>query len=142
MAIHASLRDHLTNDITISPVVGNRVYANDLPRNKGQVASQFPCIVMHQISHVSTHSHNGPSGYAEYRMQLNIWAKTFDEAEQLSHLVRAALDGYRGSMPSLGDGQITVESCFLDSEDFDVEDGGDGRDLHLARQDFLIAVLE
>jgi len=142
MGIHSSLRDFLTNDVGISQVVANRVYANDLPRNKGQIDSAFPCIVMHQISHVPSHSQSGPSGYAEYRMQLNLWGKSFDAVEALSHLVRTALDGYRGSMPILGDGQITVESCFFDSEDFDVEESGEGHDLHLARQDFLIAVLE
>lgn len=142
MGIHAALRATLTIDVGVSAVVGDRVYSNASPDNVAHKAVVYPQIVLHQISQVPTHSHGGPSGYSEYRMQLNLWGKSFDDVEQLSHLVRGVLDGYKGPMPPTGTEVATVESSFLETEDFDLDDDGEGKSLHVCRQDYLIAILQ
>jgi hypothetical protein len=89
---------------------------------------------------VPTSSHSGDSGYTDYRFQFNVWAKTEESLESVSAALIAALNCYKGPMPVLGSHQITVESCFLDGEDRGKDDPGDGREIWVARQDYLISV--
>lgn len=142
MTLQSSLRSALTLDVGVSALISERVYASVLPENMVHLDETFPAIVVQQVSRVPSHSHDGPTDYVEHRFQLNIWGKTFDDVAAVAVQVRVLLDGYRGPLPATGSGQTQIESCFLDDEDFDQDDPGDGRSLHLCRQDYLIASLE
>lgn len=140
MSVHQSIRAFLIADVSVGALVGTRVYIAALPENEIHRDESFPALVMHQISRVPTSSHGGDSGYTDYRFQINVWAKTEESLEAVSAAVIAAMNCYRGMMPALGSPQITVESCFLDGEDRDKDDPGDGREIWAARQDYLISV--
>ena len=140
MSVHSAIRAFLTTDVAIAALVGQRVFTTSLPENTIHDEAAFPAIVMHQISRVPTSSHSGDSGYTDYRFQFNIWAKSEEDVEAVSSAVIAALNCYKGPMPAIGDAQITVESAFLDSEDRDKDDPGDGREMWVSRQDYLISV--
>lgn len=142
MGLFTALRSAMTLDPGVSTLVSARVYADQMPDNLVHDPAAYPAIVLHQISRTPTHSHGGVTAYAEYRFQINLWAKDHDGAEELGAAVRALLDGFKGDMPATGTPRATVESAFLDGEDFDVDDGGDGRSLHICRQDYLIAIVE
>lgn len=140
MSVHSAIRAFLTTDVSVAALVGERVYTTALPENTINNDGAFPAIAMHQISRVPTSSHSGDSGYTDYRFQFNIWAKSEDDVEAVAAALTTALNCYRGAMPAIGDAQITVESAFLDSEDRDKDDPGDGREMWVARQDYLISV--
>lgn len=140
MSVHAAIRAYLTTDVGVGGLVAERVFQSALPENQIHNDAAFPAIVLHQISRVPTSSHNGDSGFTDYRFQFNIWAKTEAAAEAVAEAVIAALNCYRGLMPAAGSPQITVESCFLDGEDRDKDEIGDGREMWVVRQDYLISV--
>jgi len=56
-----------------------------------------PAVTYQQISGVRDQTLSGPSGCVECRFQINCWAKSYKEADQLAEAVRGALDGYSGT---------------------------------------------
>lgn len=142
--VDRSLRSALMLSVSVGTLVGNRVYITRSPDNRLPAAAELPAVVLHQMSRVPHYSHDGAIGYTDVRMTVHSWAQTSDAARTLADAIRTEIEGYRGAMPAVGstDLQITVESCFLDDEDEDLDDPGDGRSLHLVRQDFLLSVLE
>lgn len=54
--------------------------------------SSYPSMVLQQISKVNAHHFSGVNDMADYRIQLNIWAKTYGEVVTLSNAVDALLN--------------------------------------------------
>jgi hypothetical protein len=74
----------------VTALVGTRVYPMMLPQGP-----TFPAIVYQRISTVPDMLVDGP-GFAPIRMQLSMWATTFDGARTLADAVVTALHGYHG----------------------------------------------
>jgi hypothetical protein len=74
----------------VAALVGTRVYPMMLPQGPA-----FPAIVYQRISTVPDMLVDGP-GFAPIRMQLSMWATTFDGARTLADAVVTALHGYHG----------------------------------------------
>jgi len=74
----------------VTALVGTRVYPMMLPQGP-----TFPAVVYQRISTVPDMLVDGP-GFAPIRMQLSMWATTFDGARTLADAVVTALHGYHG----------------------------------------------
>lgn len=113
--LRVGLRAYLLADAAISTLVGGtRIYPLRLPQGVIE-----PSVVYQRISGLGDHHMAGASGLARPRMQVSCWAQSADVATQLANLVKARIDGFRGSM-LWGDNSpaeaIVVQGIFFDSE--------------------------
>jgi hypothetical protein len=116
--LHPALFAFLTADSAIAaavPAGGGKyhVYPNKLPQGEKPAKS----IVYQEISQLGDHHNEGPSGLTRSRIQVTGWGKTPADARAIGLLVKARLDGYRGTMGSGGDA-ISIQGIFFqDSRD-------------------------
>lgn len=54
----------------------------------------LPGVVLTLVSDVSGHTHSGPDGLSEARVQVDVYAPTFAAAKRLARALRAGLDGH------------------------------------------------
>ena len=90
MNAEGAIRAAILASAPVAAMVGTRVYPMMLPQ-----APTFPAIVYQRISTVPDMLVDGP-GFAPIRMQLSMWATTFDGARTLADAVVTALHGYHG----------------------------------------------
>jgi hypothetical protein len=90
-AIEEAIYYLLSNDATVSGLVGTRIYPMVVPRN-----AAMPAIAYQQISGVREHTMTGPIGMVKARFQINCWAETYATADAIAEAVRKELDGYSG----------------------------------------------
>lgn len=107
----------LSNDATVSGMVGSRIYAVVMP--------QEPTLPAIQYSRVSTFSrsyaHDGSCKVAKSRFQFNCYAEDALEAKQLSEAVRILFHAYTGTVVGETIFNATVENE-LDLYDQDLTD--------------------
>ena len=92
MSAESSLRAALLAAPAVSALVGTRVYPMLLPQNP-----TLPAIVFQRISAVPDHLLGEQGWRAPCRVQLSLWAATYDAMRTLTIAVEAALRGYSGS---------------------------------------------
>lgn len=126
--LRPALRAFLLADASIVAMVGARVHPVRLPQGQKE-----PSVVYHRISALGDHNMAGPSGLSQVRMQVDCWAASSDTAAELSDLVKARLDGFRGPMP--GSPPVEVQGIFFDNEreDFDA-----GMELYRMSRDYVV----
>jgi hypothetical protein len=128
--IRPALRQFLLEDSTLTIAVGGeRIFPVVLPQ--GVTA---PSVVYKRISGVGDHTIQAPTGLAQVRMQIDAYAQTQSDADELSRLIKERLDGYSGPM-----GNVQVQGVFYDTMRDDYQD-----DVKLFRvsQDFMIVFEE
>lgn len=101
--IRGALYTLLTGTSAVSAIVGTRIYPVVLPQKP-----TLPAITMQRIPGSRVRSTRGPSGLAQSRYQVDCWAATQTAAEELAGVVRAATDGYRGTVSEVRIGGISV----------------------------------
>jgi hypothetical protein len=111
--VEQALRKYLV-DLTAVPVF----YAR-----RPQAIEDMPCIVFEKVSEERMDTTDGASGSATYTYILRIWSMNPDTTLTLAAAIRRSLDGYRGLMWSR-----FVPTAWLESEDDDIQDLGDGSD--------------
>lgn len=87
---------------------GARIYPNVIPQD-----ATLPAIAYQRIDGPRLMAHSGASGLTFARMQYSCTAATYSAAKTLLHQVRAALNGFTGTM---GAGGVTVEHCIVKNE--------------------------
>jgi hypothetical protein len=102
MLLDDALFERLTGGAA-SALVGQRVYPVIAPQNVA-----YPCITWQRISRTEVFSLEGPSGYADARVQIDCWAKTYGEARAVANAVRDDLNGWDNEGQPIAD-------CRLDS---------------------------
>lgn len=132
--LHPALFAFLVADAAIAASVpaGSgkyHIYPNVLPQSV-----QTTSIVYQEVSQLGDHHNEGPSGIARTRLQIAAWAKTPPAARALALLIKARLDGYRGTMGS-GGAAVTVQGVFLQDQR-DLYD--DKVELHGKQADYFI----
>ncbi len=129
-----SLRTYLLTQPSVTALVGNRIYASDLPQNY-----KLPAITYHVISKVDEYSLNGALDLATVRVQLDCYGEGRSDAKATAEAVRLACTGYIGEM-----GADFAQTCHLDTEREETAGPRDssGRYRHLVSQDWIIAVTE
>ena len=90
MNAEGAIRAAILASAPVAAMVGTRVYPMMLPQGP-----TLPAIVYQRISTVPDMLVEGP-GFAPIRMQLSMWATTFDGARTLADAVVTALHGYHG----------------------------------------------
>lgn len=126
--LRPALRTFLLADSAISSAVGGaRIYPGKVPQG-----ILLASIVYTLISDGGDYHNEGASGLARPRYQIDAWAPTLDAATALANLIKARIDGYRGTMGS-GGNAVTVQGVFRDAggrQDFDdvAQMWRDGRD--------------
>lgn len=90
------LIDHLK---ALATACGNRVHLELMPPSR-----EFPCMVLTEISGVSTFDLTGNDGVPQHRVQLDIYGGTGDQAASLARaigkVVRDDLESFHGTMGS------------------------------------------
>ena len=105
MNVKEALVSHLKANVA---TVSDRVFADRLPQQP-----TLPSIVIHRISLIPVHSHDGFSGLSMARFQVSVWADDHSTLEAVIAEVRTCLDGYKGTMGGVGG--VQVGSSLLDN---------------------------
>lgn len=116
MTIDEALGYFFKNTAGISALVSDRVYINRLPQTV-----TLPAITYQRIStpRVLAHDTSGATGTAYPRFQVDAWATTYASAKAITDAVRAALNGYKGTMGS--GGAVTVQGALVQDEIYDID---------------------
>lgn len=121
----------LANTAGVSALVGSRVYGPRFPQG-----ATVPLITTARIStpRVHTHDSSGSAGTAYPRFQIDAWAATEASAKAITDAVRAALNGFRGTITS-GANSISVQGALVEDEapEFDAEVS-----LYRSRSDYIL----
>lgn len=123
----------LSDDATVSGLVGARIYPDVLPQGVLYPALRYQRISTPRAQWRTIDT--GRSDYANPRFQVDAWALTRSQALTLGQAVLAALDGFRGTAASL-----TIQAIGNEDEAGDHEPGigPNGADVYRQRYDFVI----
>ena len=70
----------------LSALVGNKVFALVIPQG-----TKLPCITFQRIGGMPANTLSGHSGLEEIDLQIDVWARDYDEAKAIAKAVRAAM---------------------------------------------------
>ena len=76
----------LREDAGLSALVGNKVFALVIPQG-----TKLPCITFQRIGGMPANTLSGHSGLDEIDLQIDVWARDYDEAKAIAKAVRAAM---------------------------------------------------
>lgn len=76
----------LREDAGLSALVGSKVFALVIPQG-----TKLPCITFQRIGGMPANTLSGHSGLEEIDLQINVWARDYDEAKAIAKAVRAAM---------------------------------------------------
>lgn len=106
MIIEEGLVAYLTAYAGLSSLIGTRISPLRLPENV-----TYPALTYQRISSQRVQSQSGSSKLAFPRFQFDCYAKTYLAAKNVSAQLRAALDGFKGTM-----GDVPVGSSLSQSD--------------------------
>lgn len=104
MAVERAIFTIMSGDATVGGLAGDRIYPNYVPQD-----TAMPAVTYQQISGPRDNTLDGPSGLVNSRFQLNSWAATYAECDELTEAVRKAMSGFSGTVGSLIIQVIQVE---------------------------------
>ena len=76
----------LREDAGLSALLGNKVFALVIPQG-----TKLPCITFQRIGGMPANTLSGHSGLEEIDLQIDVWARDYDEAKAIAKAVRAAM---------------------------------------------------
>ena len=76
----------LREDAGLSALVGNKVFALVIPQG-----TKLPCITFQRIGGRPANTLSGHSGLEEIDLQIDVWARDYDQAKAIAKAVRAAM---------------------------------------------------
>ena len=76
----------LREDAGLSALVGSKVFALVIPQG-----TKLPCITFQRIGGMPANTLSGHSGLEEIDLQIDAWARDYDEAKAIAKAVRAAM---------------------------------------------------
>ena len=76
----------LREDAGLSALVGNKVFALVIPQG-----TKLPCISYQRFGGRPANTLSGASGLEEIDLQIDVWARDYDEAKAIAKAVRAAM---------------------------------------------------
>lgn len=83
-----ALRAFLLSYSAITDLIGTRIYPDILPQDP-----TYPAITYQEISGPRDYTQQGADGVTTYRVQLDLWANTFEEVIPLRDAVEASVSG-------------------------------------------------
>lgn len=134
MSIKVALRQYLLTQVNVISLVGDRVHHNYRPQR-----GELPAVSFFGVSR--THRYNlegtGRDNVPVDRIQIDCYARSADQAEEVADAVRAALDGFRGHMSD-----VFVQACLLEEagrDDYYPDQAGSDRGIHAVSLDAVIS---
>jgi len=114
ITIEEGLTAHLKANAGLTALISTRVYPGFISQT-----STLPCLTYQRIStpRIITHDTSGASGTAHPRFQFDAWAETNTSAKAIIDAVRAALNGYKGTMGTVN--LVTVQASLTDDERYE-----------------------
>jgi len=111
ITIEEGLQAFLAANAGLVALISGRVYHRALPQ--GVV---LPALTWQRIStpRLAAHDTSGSTGTAHPRFQFDAWATTYASAKAITDALRAALNGYKGTMGALN--PVTVQGALVDNE--------------------------
>ena len=76
----------LREDAGLSALVGNKVFALVIPQG-----TKLPCITFQRLGGMPANTLSGASGLEEIDLQIDVWARDYDEAKAIAKAVRFAM---------------------------------------------------
>lgn len=131
----AVLRNALISNPEVQSLIQGRIYPL---RHVGPSPIQFPLIIYRRSGVIRTATLGGPAGVPNVRMELLVYATTYNVARDLADKCRRVLDGYAGSLENTEVRQATLE----DESDDIVDVDGAENSLYTVRQEYDIFWLE
>lgn len=96
----------LNGNLDVNSQVGNRIYPNYMPQS-----ATMPAIVYQIINTNRMYTMTGQVDMPEKRVQLECWAESYSEADQLCDHVRKLLSDYTGTVNNL-----QIDAIFIEDE--------------------------
>lgn len=90
--IETELFTRLKDDVSISALVGTRIYPKVAPQN-----AQTPYIVYHVINDNSNQCLGGSIYQNDVRFQIDCWSLKYSEVKQIREAVKSSLIGFKSS---------------------------------------------
>lgn len=104
----------LRADPAVTARVEQRIYPRKLPD-----AATFPAIVVLKAAGVGSYVLAGDAGLERARVQIDVYADSYDEMLETKLAVRRKLSGFSGGAPGGSPCSIDTSKCIVD-EDLDV----------------------
>ena len=114
----------LSADTALADIVGDNIFPLVAPSG-----TPAPWVVYQRISVQSAQSHDGATGFREYRFQISAYSQDEHTAESIREVIMALLDGQEFSVS----GQRIVVFHENDSDDFDEETR-----IYSVKMDFMV----
>lgn len=100
----------LREDAGLSALVGNKVFALVIPQG-----TKLPCITFQRIGGMPANTLSGHSGLEEIDLQIDVWARDYDEAKAIAKAVRSAMPP---SGPQFGAHLIEDQDLYEDGTNY------------------------
>lgn len=119
MALEIGLITQLTSASAVSTFTSSRVFGAQLP-----VGCALPAAIVQSITTRDVYSAQGSSNLRFKRVQIDSYAKTYEDSVRLSEAVRSVLKNLNNV--TLSDGTV-VQGCVIEQDkDMPPEDGDGG----------------
>ena len=76
----------LREDAGLSALVGSKVFPLAIP-----AGNYLPCVTFQRLGGRPANTLAGPSGLEEIDLQIDVWARDYDEAKAIAKAVRSAM---------------------------------------------------
>ena len=126
-----ALADYLLNSVSITSLVGDRIYWTQLPQGE-----ERPYLLLSVVSSIPNVVFEGANGLVQSRVQFDCWGSTFYQAKDLARAIDTLLNGKRHI--TSGTGAVAFEGFFLEAERDGHSDVDAPDDLFRTSLDFLI----
>lgn len=100
----------LREDAGLSALVGSKVFALVIPQG-----TKLPCITFQRIGGMPANTLSGHSGLEEIDLQIDVWARDYDEAKAIAKAVRFAMPP---SGPQFGAHLIEDQDLYEDGTNY------------------------
>ena len=110
--IEEGIYGRLTTHAGLVALISTRTFEGGIPQSE-----TLPCVTYNRIStpRVHTHDTSGSAGLAHPRFQFDAWALTYPAAKAITEQIRAALNGYVGTI-TVGTSTIRIQAALVDDE--------------------------
>jgi hypothetical protein len=133
------LRSYLLANASIAAIVGTKVYPLRLPQ-KVDLVPPSCAIVLTLVDDIGEAHLRGPNALSRARIQVDCWAKQYDDAVALASFCRQRIDGYSGTWTDTASPQeqIRVQAILSDSGSEFVEEEIQGG-LYRQSTDYMVS---
>ena len=117
--IEEGIKGRLTAFAGLVALISTRTFEGGIPQGE-----TLPCVTFNRIStpRIHTHDTSGSTGLAHPRFQFDAWATTYASAKAITDQVRAALNGYKGTI-TVGASTVKIQAALVDDERVNHEPG-------------------